>query len=211
MRPERLVVVAGTATEIGKTWVAARLIECLRDRGCAVAVRKPAQSFDAGDEGSTDADVLAAAAGVAPGDVCPPHRWYAVPMAPPMAAEHLGEPRIALQELIDELTWNGPANVALVETAGGVRSPIAHNGDTVDLVVAIDADLVVLVADAGLGTVNAVRTSAAALRPWPCVVVLNRFDAGDELHQRNLEWLHQRDGFDVVTTIDELADAVLAV
>ncbi|MBV8560261.1 MAG: AAA family ATPase, partial [Acidimicrobiia bacterium] len=57
-RPERLVLVAGTGTEVGKTWVAARLAEALRARGTRVAARKPAQSF-APDEGPTDAEALA--------------------------------------------------------------------------------------------------------------------------------------------------------
>jgi dethiobiotin synthetase len=54
-------------------------------------------------------------------------------------------------------------DVGLVETAGGVRSPQADDGDVLDLVAAIAPDHVILVADAGLGTINAVRLSVAAL------------------------------------------------
>ena len=72
-RPGLVVVVAGTATEIGKTWVTARLAERLLAAGATVAARKPAQSFAADDE-VTDADVLAAATGEDPTAVCPPHR-----------------------------------------------------------------------------------------------------------------------------------------
>jgi dethiobiotin synthetase len=59
----------------------------------------------------------------------------------------------------------------------------------------------VLVADGGLGTINAVRLNTEALAPLgvPTVVVLNRFDAGSDLHQRNLEWLGGRDRQRVVT------------
>ena len=39
-----------------------------------------------------DAAVLGAATGESPEEVCPPHRWYEVAMAPPMAAEALGRP-----------------------------------------------------------------------------------------------------------------------
>ena len=56
-----------------------------------------------------------------------------------------------------------------------------------------------LVADASLGAVNAVRTSAPWLAAWPTAVFLNRFDADDDLHRRNLAWLVDRDGFDVHT------------
>ena len=58
-RPRRLIVVVGTATEIGKTWVASRLLRELRAEGFTVAARKPAQSFSP-DDSSTDAHHLSA-------------------------------------------------------------------------------------------------------------------------------------------------------
>ena len=207
MRPDRLLLVTGTGTEIGKTWVGVQLLTELRARGSSVAARKPAQSFEAGDEGRTDADELARATEESPTDVCLAHRWYAVPMAPPMAAEVLRRPPFTIAELVAEIAWPASGiDVGLVETAGGVRSPLADDGDSVDVARALVPDLVVLVADAGLGTINAVRTCAAALDAWPVVVVLNRFDEGDELHRRNRDWLVERDGLDVVTSIGALVD-----
>ena len=44
-----LILCAGTATDIGKTWVGAATLRSLRDRGHSVAARKPAQSFDPAD------------------------------------------------------------------------------------------------------------------------------------------------------------------
>jgi dethiobiotin synthetase len=101
------------------------------------------------------------------------------------------------------LIWPDRAvDVGLVETAGGVRSPLAADGDCLDYCAALAPDLMVLVADAGLGTINAVRLSAEAMAPLgiATVVVLNRFDAGAVLPQRNLEWLRDRDGRQVLTT-----------
>jgi dethiobiotin synthetase len=200
-----LVVVTGTGTDVGKTWFTAATIARLRERGEPVAARKPAQSFDPG-AGPTDADVLAAATGASPTAVCPPHRWYGVAVAPPMAADELGEPPIALADLARETTAGLVRDaITFVEGAGGPRSPIAHDGDTVDLAAALASDLVVLVADAGLGTINAVRLCAAALDRWPLVVALNRYDTTDDLHRRNAGWLREREGLDVVTTAEALA------
>jgi dethiobiotin synthetase len=71
-------------------------------------------------------------------------------------------------------------------------------------------DIVILVADAGLGTINAVRLSAGALGGGaPVVVHLNRYDATDDLHDRNRGWLADRDGFDVVTSVGELVHRLL--
>ena len=203
----RLVVIAGTATEVGKTWVGAALARELRVRGVAVTARKPVQSFEPG-AGPTDAEVLGAATNEDPHNVCPPHRWLGVPMAPPMAADALGLPPVSLADLLGELSWPDGIDVGLLEGVGGPRSPLADDGDTVDLAEVTGAEVVVLVADAGLGTVNAVRLSAAAFGGRPVVVILNRFDDGDDLHRRNRDWLVKEDGLTVVTDVVGLCDEV---
>lgn len=205
-RPELLVGVCGTATEVGKTWASGRLVEHLRRTGASVAARKPLQSFDPDDDAPTDAEVLAAATGETPQDVCPEPGWYPVPMAPPMAAAALGRRCPTLAEVVGGITWPvDRVDVGLVETVGGVRSPLAEDGDSRDLVRALAVDLVVLVADAGLGTIDAVRSGVDALAPLPVVILLNRFDEGEDLHRRNRDWLVRRDGLDVVTGVEALA------
>ena len=224
VRPERVVLVCGTGTEVGKTWVGSRLIGELRARGTSVAARKPAQSFDVDADGTrvggaTDAEVLASASGEDPGAVCPSSRSYHRAMAPPMAAEALGLPGFRIADLVGELAWPPEqVQMGVVETAGGVRSPQASDGDATDLLAAIRPDAVVLVADAGLGTINGVRLSMDALATvtgsMPAVttvVVLDRFDGHQEIHRRNRAWLADRLGYRVVTLPGqepELADAV---
>ena len=202
-----LVVCTGTGTDIGKTWLGAAVLSTLAARGTRVAARKPVQSFDSTETGPTDADVLAMATGEHPHDICPAHRWYPVAMAPPMAAAVLERGPFTVAELIGELRWPSPEpDVCWFETVGGVRSPIAFDGDSADVCELLQPDLVVLVADAGLGTINSVRLSATALAPWPLVVYLNHFDEGNELHTLNRAWLADRDRFDVVTTPHALAE-----
>jgi dethiobiotin synthetase len=203
-RPARLVFVAGTATEVGKTWVAVAVIRGLRDAGARVAARKPAQSFEPHAE-VTDADLLAAATGETPHDVCAPNRWYRRALAPPMAAEALGAPSFTVHDLASELRWPDDIDIGLVEGAGGPRSPLAADADNVALASAIGADSVLLVADAGLGTINAVRLATDAFAELPVVVVLNRYDEHDPTHRANRAWLVGRDGFDVVVGADGAA------
>ncbi|HEX7116338.1 MAG TPA: dethiobiotin synthase [Steroidobacter sp.] len=202
-RPERLVVIVGTGTEVGKTWCACRLLSYARAQGLRVAARKPAQSFQPG-EGPTDAELLAAASGESPEAVCPPHRRYPVAMAPPMAADVLGRARITIEELISELTWPEGIDLGLVETAGGVRSPLTHDADNVELVRRLSPDRVLLVADAGLGTLNSVRLCLEVLAPANVTVLLNRFDPASDLHRRNREWLGRYDGIDALTRPEDL-------
>jgi dethiobiotin synthetase len=209
-RPRCLVVVTGTDTEVGKTWVTAALARTLRANELRVAARKPAQSFAPDDE-STDADVLGEATGEAAEVVCLRHRWYEVPMAPPMAADALGRPAFTITDLARELTWPDGVDVGIVETAGGVRSPLASGGDAIDLVDTLRPDHVVLVADAGLGTINAVRLAHPVLSRFAAVTVfLNRFDAADDLHVRNYEWITANDRTAAVTNLDELAERALS-
>jgi dethiobiotin synthetase len=187
-----LVVCVGTATEVGKTFVGAAVLGELRRRGRTVAARKPAQSFAPGDPHPLDGEVLAGATGEPPERVCLPSRTYAVAMAPPMAADVLGRPVPTLRELLDELSWpDPPPDVRWLETVGGPRSPIAADGDAVDLVAAVGPDRIVLVAEAGLGAINAVSLSLAPFRSLghDPVVILNRFDGADDLHRRNAAWL----------------------
>ncbi len=205
-----LVVVLGTGTEVGKTWVSAQVARLLLADGVAVSARKPVQSHDPGDQ-STDAHVLAAATGEHHRTVCRPERRYEVPMAPPMAAQRLGREPFTVAQLAAEIAGpTGPGTaVALVETVGGLLSPIASDGASLDLVEVLQPDVVVLVADAGLGTINSVRLSMGAIdrasHIASTIVMLNRFDGDDELHRRNFDWLTNLDGFDVVTSPSWLA------
>lgn len=210
MRPRVLVGVVGTATEIGKTWLSAELARALRASGHAVSARKPAQSFDPADDGPTDAAALAQATGEAPDDVCPPERSYPVPMAPPMAADVLGLAPTPIGELLASVRWPSDVDVGLLETVGGVCSPVALDGHSADLVRLADVDEIVLVADAGLGTIDAVRTATLALHRPP-IVFLNRFDPDDDLHRRNLAWVRDVDRAEVETSVVSLAERVATV
>lgn len=211
--PAQLIVVAGTGTEIGKTWVGAHLARELRRRGHEVQARKPAQSFEPDDPAEgTDAALLGAATGESPTTVCPAHRWYPTAMAPPMAADSLGRAPIRLAELVAELdaSWGPtPASIGLVELAGGIWSPHAHDGDGIALTAALAPARIVLVADAGLGTLNSIRPAVAALTPIaPVTTLLNRYDDAVELHRRNLAWLVDTDGIATVTALSDLADTL---
>jgi dethiobiotin synthetase len=201
-RPRRVIGVIGTHTEVGKTWVTANLLTVLKSNGLKVAARKPVQSYSPGS-GPTDAELLAEASGEAVRDVCPAHRCYEIPMAPPMAADALGREPLWIEQLLGEIAWPAAIDIGFVETVGGARSPLAHDGDSVDLVKRLGVDAVLLVADAGLGTLNAVRLTLACLAPLPVTLYLNRYDESVDLHRRNREWLLRKDGIDALTHVHE--------
>jgi dethiobiotin synthetase len=206
-----LVAIIGTDTDVGKTWIACALAAALKATGRAVTARKPVQSHDG--IGPSDAERLGAATGEEPEVVCPARWSFSLPMAPPMAADASGMSAPRVQELVNWVAAR-PASpksgVCLVELVGGVCSPQADDGDGLDLLRLLQPDQIVLVAPAGLGTLNATRLTMRALgdsgSSAPVVVVLNPFDGTDELHRRNFDWLRDRDGFDVIaSTPDGLA------
>jgi dethiobiotin synthetase len=200
-----IVVVTGTGTDVGKTYVTAALARTLRARGVEVHARKPVQSFAPG-EATTDADVLATATGEDTELVCPPHRRLPIPMAPPMAAAALGKPPFTIADLVAGMDMPS-GGITFVEGAGGVLSPLAHDGDTRTLIEHVRPAQIVLVADASLGAINLVRLSAEALAAFgPPLVFLNRYVAGDDLHRRNAAWLSENAGLDVYCDPESAAD-----
>jgi dethiobiotin synthetase len=87
---------------------------------------------------------------------------------------------------------------------------LTHDADSVEFLERVAPDRVVLVADAGLGSLNAIRLSLACLRSLPVEVLLNRFDPSDKLHQLNLTWLREHYAIQPHTAITELLDAIVA-
>jgi dethiobiotin synthetase len=126
-----------------------------------------------------------------------------------MAAGLLGRPGFGLDDLINELAWeSGEFDVGIVEGAGGVRSPIADDADNAQFIASVDPDLVVLVADAGLGTINSVRLSLGALTGLRVLVFLNRFDPDQITHRLNAAWLRERDRTAVCTEVSEIVTEI---
>jgi dethiobiotin synthetase len=200
--PDTTILVTATGTEVGKTWTIARVAEKLRAAGVEVHARKPVQSFAPGDE-ATDADILATATGEAVNEVCPAQFHLPIPMAPPMAAAKLGRAPFGIAELVAAM--NPPASgILFVEGVGGPRSPLASDGDTIDLARAVEPDGVVIVASPGLGVINDVLLCVGALERRDAVIFLNRFDENLEMHVLNLKWLQETENLTVVTSIDEL-------
>jgi dethiobiotin synthetase len=206
-RPARLIGVLGTNTDVGKTWVAAQLLATLKLRGARVAARKPVQSYGP-DDINTDAARLAGASGEDVADICPAHRCYPLAMAPPMAARILGRGPVLMQEIVAEVHWPAGIDIGFVETVGGARSPLACDGDSMELLRRLHVDQLLLVADAGLGTINSVRLTLAAVGTLPTLVYLNRFDASNELHELNRRWLIEQDQLSVITDVHSLAVAI---
>jgi dethiobiotin synthetase len=157
----RDLLVTGTDTGVGKTVIAAALVTVLRRSGVRALGFKPAETGGAAGE-EPDSEVLARASGESH-DLARPLLQLAEPLAPAVAAERAGmtlDPD-AIEDRITRLRRDGYTLV--VEGAGGVMVPLSWGYTVLDLAQACDLDAVV-VARAGLGTLNHVAMTVMMLR-----------------------------------------------
>lgn len=148
-----VLVVTGTGTGVGKTIATAALAGAARAAGIDVAVCKPVQT-GSGDDGSGDDDLaeVERLAGVT--ELVSVAR-YPDPLAPAAAAQRCGRPLPTASEIIAAIrAADRPGRLTLVEGAGGLLVEIATPGVTLrDLSVELQAPVLV-VCQAGLGTLN---------------------------------------------------------
>jgi dethiobiotin synthetase len=183
------VFIAGTGTDVGKTYVTAALIEALRARGVAVDALKPVVSGFETAEGSDPARLLAAlGVAVTPQSLDRMSPWrFRAPLAPDHAARLEGRsvPFEEVARLCDARITAAADGVLLIESAGGVMSPLSDAHTVLDLAQRLGAG-VVLVAGAYLGTISHTLTAALALRtagvPLRAIVLSENAD-GPELSE----------------------------
>lgn len=154
--PARGLFIAGTDTDVGKTYVTALLAKSLRAAGHRVGVYKPAASGGQMVDGRCvceDATILWKAAGkpASVHDVCP--QMFLAPLAPNVAAK-------AESKTIDEKLllgglefWADQCDIVLVEGAGGLLSPLSDDLCVADVAIEIGYPLVIVTANR-LGTIN---------------------------------------------------------
>ncbi len=152
----RVVLVTGTDTGVGKTWISCGLLRSWRSDGLRLAARKPAETGceeRAGSLHPADATALARAAGGGESveAVC---RWrFAEPLAPAVAAARAGRRIDTAAIAADCRARASEVDLLLVEGAGGLLVPVDGRETFADLACAIGARLVVVVA-ARLGAIN---------------------------------------------------------
>ncbi len=164
------LIVTGTDTGVGKTIATAALACHARLAGLDVAVCKPVQTGTVdGDDDLAEVARLSGVEALAPG-------WrYPEPLGPVAAAQRAGMPLPTRAELVALVAGVArPGRLVLVEGAGGLLVELGQDGVTLrDLATDLDA-AVLVVARAGLGTLNhtALTVEALAAHNIPCAGVV---------------------------------------
>lgn len=197
------VVVLGTGTDVGKTYVGVGLVKALRARGREVLALKPVES---GVAHLAEMDRREAASQhAAPGTAAPRERGdaaalqraaskgavplYALrdPISPHLAARREGL-TIDLGELLrwvesqeqEFVRRSSSTAVSLIETAGGCFSPLSESYNNFDWALALQPAIWVLVAPDCLGVLHDIQATLRALSPrYPELLVLSAARTAD--------------------------------
>ncbi|MGW0737796.1 dethiobiotin synthase [Streptomyces sp. NPDC002851] len=199
-----ILVVSGTGTEVGKTVTTAAVAAAALAAGRSVAVLKPAQTGVGPDEPGDVAEVARLAGAVTTLELA----RYPEPLAPETAARRARRAPVRPHEVADAADkLAAEHDLVLVEGAGGLLVRFDAAGSTLaDAARLLDAPVLV-VAAAGLGTLNATALTAEALRARGLTlpgVVVGSLPAAPGLAERcNLEDLPVAAGAPLLGAIPE--------
>lgn len=186
--------VTGTGTDVGKTFVTGLMLKKLRENGRRAAYYKAAMS---GNDRRADGSLI-------PGDalrvkemsgieqpleeMCP--YVYETAVSPHLAAKLEGNP-VELERVLEGLRdLQARYDYVTVEGSGGILCPLRFDGQSIQLEDVIKAGNLgcLIVADAGLGTINAVVLTVEYMKARHIPVkgiLFNRFEPGNPLHEDN--------------------------
>jgi len=194
------VVILGTGTDVGKTYVTACLGRALRGRGLrSVLALKPIESGVAPGE-LGDAGIIATAAGHQA--VLSSWRFRAA-VSPHLAAR---EQSVVLDRM-EIATWvrsqeaKSNPDVSLVELAGGVFSPLGVGVANVDLALAFEPSVWLLVAPDSLGVLHDLTATLRAMPRAPDAVLLSASRQPDQSSGTNAAELARLGIVDVLEVV----------
>ena len=186
--------IAGTDTEIGKTFSATALIFALKNRGIKAVGMKPVAAGIDADGKNSDVESLISASNVqAPRELVNPYLFRPA-IAPHIAAAETGRP-IEIPRIVEAFNaLCAMADAVVVEGVGGFCVPLGPNTDTSDLAFQLGLP-VILIVGMRLGCINhalltqhAILARGLTLSGW----IANRIDPGMPHFEENLDTLKER-------------------
>lgn len=206
------IFITGTGTDIGKTFVTGLILKKLKESGKNAAYYKAAMS---GNERRKDGSLI-------PGDavyvrrisgitqpleeMCP--YIYENAYSPHLASRIEGNP-VQMDEVRNGFEKVSAAyDYVVMEGSGGILCPICFDEKRIQLEDIIkELDLACLiVADAGLGTINSVVLTAEYMKSRRIPIkgiILNHFHPGDVMEEDNLRMCEALTGIKVVCRVEE--------
>ncbi|MEU6663457.1 dethiobiotin synthase [Streptomyces sp. NPDC046821] len=207
-----VLVVTGTGTEVGKTVTTAAVAAAALAAGRSVAVLKPSQTgVVPGERGDVDEVAHLVSGGVTTLELA----RYPDPLAPATAALRAGLPPVRPHEVAEAAEkLAAEHDLVLVEGAGGLLVRFDADGGTLADAARTLGAPVLVVAAAGLGTLNTTALTTEALRArglTPLGVVVGSWPKEPDLAARcNVTDLPEVSGAPLLGAIPERAGALLS-
>ena len=200
----------GTGTDVGQTYVSALMIKKMRENKKKTAYYKAAMSGnDRRPDGSLipgDAQFVKFISGLEQPleEMCP--YLYEAAVSPHLAAQMEGNP-VELERVLE--CFDDVCNrydYVTAEGSGGILCPLRFDRCKIRLEDFIKARNLscLMVADAGLGTINSVVLTAEYMRAHGIPVkgiIFNRYQQGNTLHEDNLLMCESLTGLKVLTCV----------
>ena len=206
------IFITGTGTDVGKTFVSALIVKKLKDNGLSAAYYKAAMSGnERGADGKPvpgDALCVKKVSGIGQplDEMCP--YIYEAAVSPHLASRTEGNP-VAMEEVKKGfLKVCQKYDFVTMEGSGGILCPIRFDGERIlleDVIKALHLSCL-LVADAGLGTINNVvlTTEYMRARDIPIVgMIFNRFHPGDVMEEDNIRMCEELTGLKTLACVRE--------
>lgn len=202
--------ITGTGTDVGKTYVTGLIVKKLRENGKSAAYYKAAMS---GNERRPDGSLIPGDAvqvktmsGIeqAIDEMCP--YVYEAAVSPHLAAKLEANP-IEMDCVLGNFDYVcGRYDYVTAEGSGGILCPLRFDAKKIQLEDFIKARglACLMIADAGLGTINAVVQTAEYMKVHNIPVkgiVFNRYEPGNPLHEDNKRMCEIMTGLSVVACV----------
>lgn len=204
------IFVTGTGTEIGKTYVAGLLVKKLHEAGEKSAYYKAAMSGNDKDADGNlipgDAKFVKELAGIDQdlNEMCP--YIYERAYSPHLAAQIEGNP-VNLDYVVEKLRdLEKKYDYITLEGSGGILCPLRFDDEEIyleDFVKKANLSSII-VADAGLGTINNVVLTAFYMKEKGMKVkgiIFNNFIPGDVMQEDNIKMCQHMSGLKVLACV----------
>ncbi|SDX53622.1 dethiobiotin synthase [Eubacterium barkeri] len=206
----KTLFIAGTGTDVGKTYVSGLLLKALLDTGIQAAYYKPVLSGALSQGGRLipgDAAQVCQMAGLhqAPGD-CVSY-CFGPALSPHLAARESGEDIELSKIQRDFAIHKKSTDTLVVEGAGGLITPLTDGPAPLlltDIILTLGCP-VLLVSGSGLGAINHTMLSihhGQSLGIPMAGVVLNHYDSTNPIHIDNARMIETLSGLPVLARIE---------
>lgn len=201
---------AGTGTDVGKTYVAGLILKKLRENGLSAGYYKAAMSGNRRRADGTlipgDAVEVKNISGIGQplAEMCP--YVYEHPVSPHLAARMEGHP-VELDRVLEGFRAVCRSyDYVTMEGSGGILCPLRLDEETLLLPQVIQSCSLscLLVADAELGSINRVALTAFYLKQQGIPlkgILFNRFLPGDPMQEDNVQVCRQLTGAKVIACV----------